>query len=127
MADLNQAFNLNYNGRNLDNYMNDLNKKIKVIDPDLAHNSNIIGTNFSPYHAAFDRVKVSNQRYDNITRISDKPTYGYECQLCGKCIGYHLSLEDPDSVDHDFVKGKFRPLTIQETGAFVNGHPLFEQ
>lgn len=121
MADLNQAFNLSYTGKNYDNYMEELHKKI--VEPDLAHNSNIIGTNFSPYHAAFDRVKVSNQRYDNITRISDKPTYGYECKLCKQCIGYHLSLEDSD---HDFVKGQFRPLTQQELGAFVNGQPLMK-
>ena len=128
MADLNKAFNTLYSGRTYDTKQvvndldfNDINYSGKKIvgNQDLMNNQNVV-SNFMPYHTAFERIKVSNSRYDNLTRYTDKPTYGYECLDCGKPIGYHLSLPNC----HEFIKGKFRPLLEEETGAYVNGRPL---
>jgi len=127
MANLNEAF-ITYKQQNTrpinmpshqetnNDYMNRLMKKIPVEDAGIPQNS--ICNNFSCLDTAFDRVKVSNIKYDKIIR-GDRPIYGYICRLCNGCMGYHISIQNTDP--HDFVKGEYRPLLPHEQGPFYNG------
>lgn len=106
MANLNEAFNLNYSGKN---YRLPQENNNRVVEEEL---SNTINNPFMTYQNAFNRVKVSNQKYDNITRSTNKPIYGYECQICQRSVGIHMALQD--RYPHEFIRGKFRPLSEEE-------------
>ena len=113
MANLNEAFNLNYQPKcKLQNYMNNMKKNIYEDDIALT-NQNIISNNFCNINNAYDRVKVSNEKYDNITYDFNKPTYGYICKECNGPINYHVRIQN--KFPHDFIRGEYRRLNKDET------------
>lgn len=66
-------------------------------------------------NAYFDRVKVSNSKYDNMPKRCNKnPTWGYECNVCHKTVGEHMKIQKRNV--HDFERGVFRKLTDVEVG-----------
>ena len=122
MANLNEAFNTYKQPNNkpqYDNYMDRLIKKIPNSESDeIINTQNSINTKFTDINNAFDRVKVSNIKYDRIIR-GDKPMYGYVCQLCNGCMGYHLSMQNKHP--HDFIKGEYKALQPHEQGPYYDG------
>ena len=120
MANLNECFNLNYAGRNYDNPTN---KKVNY-DSDLMNNRNVINNNFMPLHTAFDRIKVSNDKYDNITRSTNKSICGFECQVCHKSVGYHMAIQEQYPHDRSHRRGKDLPHQTdceKDWGSFCKG------
>lgn len=119
MAQLNEAFNT-YKQPNqrlqYDDYMNNMIKKIPNEDT-LIYSKNSINNQFTDINNAFDRVKISNTKYDKIMR-NDKSVYGYICQICDGCMGYHLYVQNKDP--HDFIKGEYRALSHQEQGPYYD-------
>lgn len=112
MANLDEAFNLNYTPKcKFDGYMDKIKKKINHEDQYL-NNQNIIGNRYCNIDSAYDRVKVSNDKYDHITHETYKPVYGYICQDCGGPINYHWKIQT--EFPHDFVRGEYRKLTNGE-------------
>ena len=102
MANLNEAYKLQYNGR-------------PVNLPELKPPTNEeYGSKYASYNgSAFARVKTSNPKYDNmVNRYNKNPTFGYECTKCHKSVGYHMKIQD--KYPHDFVKGEFRKLEMEE-------------
>lgn len=63
---------------------------------------------FAPLEIAFDRVKVSNRKYDKIIR-GNKSIYGYTCNICNGCFGYHMTIQS--IFPHDFVRGAYKELS----------------
>lgn len=97
MANLNEAFKLQYQGKTREYY------PIQTDDKELS--------------AYFARVKVSDPKYDTMPKRSNKnPTYGYECKVCRGSVGYHMSIQN--KYPHDFEKGNFRQLSEEESGRF---------
>ena len=112
MANLNEAFNLNYQPKcKLDGYMDGMKKKINQND-DYLNNQNIIGNRYCNVDSAYDRVKVSNEKYDQITHDTFKPFYGFICRECGGPINYHWKIQA--EFPHDFVRGEYRRLNKDE-------------
>ena len=108
MANLNEAFNLNYSPRNTCRIPQNLNPS-----KDMFYNKqNVIGLPFCGIDNAFDRVKISNSKYDTMTRDYNKHMYGYVCQICRGPVNYHMMIQD--KYPHDFIKGEYRPLTKNE-------------
>ena len=120
MANLNEAFNTykQPNNQNYDDYMERLMKKIPNNEVDEIYSQNTINGKFTNVNNAFDRVKISNLKYDKIIR-GDKSIYGYVCQHCNGCMGYHISIQNKNP--HDFIKGEYRALLQHEQGPYYNG------
>ena len=114
MANLNEAFNLQYAGNKYPYPIDDDNK---VMDSDLMNNQNVVGNNFYPYQAAFNRIKQTNPKYDNINRSTNKPMCGYECANCHKSIAVHMAMQEEHP--HQYIKGKFRTLEQEEYETFI--------
>lgn len=112
MANFDEAFKLNYQPKcKYENYMDNMKKKINQDDTYL-NNQNIIPGNFCNIDLAYDRVKVSNQKYDQITSDFNKPFYGYICKECHGPINYHWKIQQ--QFPHDFIRGEYRKLNKDE-------------
>ena len=83
--------------------------------------SNTVYNKYTAVENAFDRVKISDIKYDKIVR-SDRSVYGYTCNVCKGCMGYHMSIQH--KLPHDFIKGEYRLLHFYEQGPFFDGNPL---
>lgn len=83
--------------------------------------SNTVYNKYTAVENAFDRVKISDDKYDKIIR-GDRSVYGYMCNQCGGCMGYHMSIQHKSP--HDFIKGEYRLLYPYEQGPFFDGVPL---
>lgn len=121
MANFNDAFKPQFGFGNIRKY-NDADYTAKNKEFDYTRSTNTINNNFTVVDNAFARVKVSNPKYDNITRQSNKPFYGTTCKLCGGCVGYHISIQEEEP--HDFVKGEYRKLDDVECGQYCDGRPM---
>lgn len=122
MANLNEAFYLQFgNGRCK---ANDLKCK-QNNEFDLISRPNVINNKFTQVNTAFDRVKITNQKYDDINRQTNKPFYGYTCQECDGCVGYHMSIQT--KYPHEFVKGEYRKLSADECGPYYGDGIPFNQ
>ena len=89
--------------------MANINKAFKLHnDPDIINSPNCINNNFVSLDCAFDRIKTSNTKYDDITRFDKTATYGYICQLCNGTVGYHMAIQN--KYPHDFIKGNYVKL-----------------
>ena len=101
------------------NYMDNLIKKVPIDNSrDIPYSPNSINNRYANIDNAFDRVKISNIKYDQIVR-TDKPIYGYKCQLCNGSMGYHLSVQNRDP--HDFIRSEYTLLSSQEHGPYYEG------
>lgn len=121
MANLNEAFNLQKNPKN--KIVNDqLNKSVKNNKREQYYYKNNINMKFTKFDDAFDRIKISNPKYDNISRYDTKPIFGYICKICNGPVGYHISIQE--NLPHDFIKDEYRELLPFETGPFINGKAL---
>jgi hypothetical protein len=110
MAQLNEAFNTYKQPKKC--FMDELIKKIPTNEPsEIMYSKNSINNQFMDINNAFDRVKMSNTKYDDIIR-TNKSVYGYICQVCNGCMSYHLYVQNKDP--HDFIKGEYRALSQQE-------------
>lgn len=111
MANLDEAFNLQYNPRTVN--LPQLNKP----KYDKYENTDAV---YAEYNGnAFQRVKVSDPKYDDMRpRCNKNPTYGYECNSCHGSVGYHMKIQK--KYPHDFEKGKFRQLTEEESGTLLS-------
>ena len=124
MANLNEAFNTYKQPNTIpyDTYMDNLIKKIPNEESyDDIFLPNSLNQNFTNVNSAFDRVKVSNIKYDQIER-TDKPLYGYKCKICNGSMGYHLSIQNANP--HDFIRGNYVSLSPNEQGPYHNGMPF---
>lgn len=102
MANLNEAFNLNYTPQNKCNAQPNLYKST-----DMFYNKqNVVGLPFSGVENAFDRIKISNSKYDTMTRNYNKHMFGYICQICQGHVQYHMDIQN--KYPHDFLKGPFK-------------------
>lgn len=120
MANINDAFRLQFgNGKCK---MNNIEQKTNN-DFDLISRPNVTNNRFSLVNNAFDRVKISNDKYDEINRQTNKSFYGFTCEECGGCVGYHMSIQT--KYPHPFAKGEYRKLTKEECGPYYgNGIPF---
>ncbi|QKF94023.1 hypothetical protein QKU48_gp0565 [Fadolivirus algeromassiliense] len=113
MANLNEAYNLQFgNGKCKPNDT----KCLTNNEFDLISRPNVTNNKFTLVNDAFNRVKVSNQKYDDIDRQTNKPFYGFVCKECNGCVGYHMSIQGKHP--HEFIKGEYRKLSPSECGPF---------
>ena len=125
MANISDAFN-KYPETNKSIYDGYMNKLINKIDNDSNDNisyKNSLNNKFTNIDNAFDRVKISNDKYDNIIR-HNKSIYGYICTVCNGPIGFHLSIQNKNP--HQFIRGSYRKLTCTEQGPYSNGISLVD-
>jgi len=115
MANINEAFGTykQQDHYKYNNYMETLKNKIDTNEQTYYPNS--INHGFSDLNTAFTRVKVSNEKYDKITRQYNKPIYGYICQKCNGNIDQHFSIQE--NFPHHFVRGHHHKLN-QTIGQF---------
>src|SRR5689334_516153 len=108
MANINEAFNTQrqQDKYKYDNYMESLKSTINRNESTYYPNS--INHGFSDLTTAYSRVKVSNEKYDKITRQHNKPIYGFLCQICNGNIDQHFSIQE--NFPHHFVRGHHHRL-----------------
>jgi len=116
MANINEAFNTykKQDNNHFDNYMETLKNKIDQNETTCYPNS--INHGFCDLNSAFERVKVSNEKYDKIMRQHNKPYNGFICQICNGSIDQHFYSQN--RFPHPFIKGQYRRLNPDEMGPF---------
>lgn len=123
MSDLSEAFQClrPMNDSNF-NYENEI-KKIDMNKQKFYRDSkNRINRQYSPVQVAYDRVKITDPKYDHIDWDTNKPFFGFICKVCNGCVGYHFSIQNDFS--HNFENGEYRELLPFEKGPFINGTPM---
>lgn len=105
MANLSEAFTVT---RQPENSKNDYLQRLKQTLPTSNNKIEIDMEDKYMYFENMDkRVKVSNPKYDNITR--QPSTYGYSCAECNGSFEYHFSIQN--KFPHDFIKGVYKKFS----------------